>query len=256
MAAEGTAVADPVSSPASTGGTAPDPHPSTSVGVKAPATSQPEYKWEDDTRTRAMREDLQKERKTRQEHADAVAAQKAEAEQWRQKALALSGLQPQDPKLADAESIRAKILELMPELADVSSIADMKAALEEQQVQGYAAHSKTMIAQIYKAIAAEYGELTDSQKRRINAAYVYENQANPEIHARHNAGDPALIAEFSKAFIDDMVEPIRKKTAASEASRFRPVPGGRDRSTPIKGEQPKTGADMLRAHFREKTRQG
>ena len=87
-------------------------------------------------------------------------------------------------------------------------------------------------------------------KRRINAAYLYENQSNPEFHARHNQGDPALIAEFVKEMIEDLVDPIKRKVTTSEAARFRPVPGGRDRSTPLKGEKPKSGEDMLRAHFK------
>lgn len=256
MAVEGAVVEVPVNpSPSQpSGGATPDPKASPSAGV-TPATSQPEYKWEDDTRTKGTLADLQKERKARQEYQDAVTASKAETEEWRRKAQALSGLAPVDPKTADAATVRAKILELMPELADVGSIAEMKAALEEQQVQGYAAHSKSMLTKIHQVVASEYGDLTDSQKRRINAAYLYENQSNQEFHARHNAGDPTLIEEFAKAWIDDMVEPIRRKTAASEASRFRPVPGGRDRSTPIKGEKPKEGKDMLAAHFRN-TRQG
>ena len=126
----------------------------------------------------------------------------------------------------------------------------MRAALEQQQVQAFATHSGRMIAQIHQGIAAEYGDLTDRQKRRINAAYLYENQSNPEFHARHNQGDPALVAEFVKEMIEDLVDPIKKKATASEASRFRPVPGGRDRSTPLKGEKPKTGEAMLGAHYR------
>ena len=111
------------------------------------------------------------------------------------------------------------------------------AALEQQQVQAYTLHSKGMLAQIHTGISAEYGDLSDGQKRNINAAYLYANQTNPEFHARHNAGDPALVTEFVKAYLDDMVEPLKRKITASEAGRFRPVPGGRDRSTPMKGEK-------------------
>ena len=73
MAAEGTVV----ESPAPAAGAAPDPKASPSAGVQ-PAASQPEYKWEDDTRTKGTLADLQKERKARQEYQDAVAASKAE----------------------------------------------------------------------------------------------------------------------------------------------------------------------------------
>ena len=251
MAVEGTVVDQPV---APAGGAAPDPK-APSAGVTKPATSQPEYKWEDDTRTKGTLADLQKERKARQEYQDAVAASKAEAAEWRRKVEALSGINPPDPKQADAELVRSKILELMPELADLGSINEMRTALEEQQVRGFADHSKRMISQIHGKIASEFGgDLNARQQQFVNAAYLYENQTNPAFHARHNQGDPTLIDEFVKDMIDNMVEPVRRKAATSEANRFRPVPGGRDRSTPIKGEKILKGEDMLRAHFKEKTR--
>jgi hypothetical protein len=253
MATEGTVVESPASSPAASSGAAADPKAQPGAGVK-PAASQPDYKWEDDTRTKGTLADLQKERKARQEFQDAVAASKAEAAEWRRKVEALSGIVPPDPKQADTKLVRAKILELMPELADLGSIAEMKAAIEDQQVQGYASHSRRIMAQIHQGIAAEYGDLTARQKRRIDAAYLYENQSSPEFHARHNQGDPALVAEFVKEMIEDLVDPIKRKATTAEAARFRPVPGGRDRSTPLKGEKPKSGEDMLRAHFKAHAR--
>lgn len=253
MAAEGAVVTDvstgsqPVSKPAD--GATPDPKAAPGAGVK-PAASQPEYKWEDDTRTKGQLADLQKERKARQDFEKAVAAKEAEAAEWKRKVEALTGLNPPSKEDADTELVRNKIKELFPEIADLGSITEMKAALEEQQVRGYAQHSKGMMAKIHEGIAAEYGDLTDRQKRRIDAAYLYENQSNPEFHARHNQGDPTLIVDFVKEMVEDLVDPIKKKVTAAEATRFRPVPGGRDRSTPVKGEKPKAGEDMLRAHFR------
>lgn len=252
MAVEG-AVADPVTPPA--GG--PSDPASPAAGVTKPATSQPEYKWEDDTRTKGTLKDLQTERSKRQEYEKSVAAKDAELAEWKRKVGALSGIKPQDPKEADTDLVRAKMLELYPELGELGSISEIKDALEQQEIRGWAAHGTRIIGQIHQKIASELGVevLSDRQKRFINAAYSFENE-NPDFHARHNAGDPKLIEEFVKDIVDNMVEPIRKKATASEASRFRPVPGGRDRSTPIKGEKPKTGEEMLRAHYREKTRQG
>ncbi len=253
MAVEGT-VADVPASSAPAGGAAPDPKAQPGAGVTAPAASQPDYKWEDDTRTKGTLADLQKERKARQESDKRIADYESKLTEERRRVAALTGITPPDPKQADTELVRAKILELMPELADLGSIAEMRAALEEQQVQGFATHSKQMIAKIHEGIAAEYGDLTDRQKRRINAAYLYENQSNPDFHARHNQGDPTLVAEFVKEMIEDLVDPIKRKATTAEAARFRPVPGGRDRSTPLKGEKPKTGEDMLRAHFKANSR--
>jgi hypothetical protein len=253
MAPEGTVAEVPASLPAASSGAAPDPKAQPGAGVK-PAASQPEYKWEDDTRTKGTLADLQKERKARQDYEGKIKQYEADLAEQKRRVSALTGNAPLDPKEADAELVRAKILELMPELADLGSIAEMRQALEAQQVEGHANHSRRMIAQIHQGIAAEYGDLTDRQKRRINAAYLYENQSNPEFHARHNHGDPALVAEFVKEMIEDLVDPIKRKVTTAEAARFRPVPGGRDRSTPLKGEKPKSGEDMLRAHYKANTR--
>lgn len=249
MAVESTVAEVPAGSSAPANGAAPDPKVSPGAGDK-PAASQPEYKWEDDTRTKGQLADLQKERKARQEYEKRVADYESKLTEERRRVAALTGNTPPDPKQADSDLVRAKILELMPELADLGSISEMRAALEEQQVQGHANHSRRMMEQIHKGISAEYGDLSDRQKRRINAAYLYENQSNPEFHARHNQGDPALVAEFVKEMIEDLVDPIKRKVTTSEAARFRPVPGGRDRSTPLKGEKPKSGEEMLRAHFK------
>lgn len=256
MAVEGAVVDVPAGSPAvdkPAGGAAPDPKASPDAGGK-PAASQPDPKWEDDPRVKGMLADLKKEREARQKHEAAIAAKEAEAVEWKRKVEALTGLKPQPKEEADAALVKQKLAELYPELADLGSISEIKAALEEQQVQSYATHSRGMLAKVYDGIAAEYGDLTERQKRRIDAAYFHENRSNPEFHQRHNQGDPTLIAQFVKEMVEDLVEPIRKKVTASEANRFRPVPGGRDRSTPLKGEKPKTGEDMLRAHFREKSR--
>lgn len=236
MAVEGAVVEQPVSSQPA-GGAKPDPKTSQDAGVTKPAASQPEYKWEEDARTKGAIADLQKERKARQEHERRLAELETNLAEERRRVGALTGLTPPSKEQADTDLVRSKILELYPELAELGSISDIKAALEEQQVQGFANHSKGMIAQIHRGIAAEYGDLTDRQKRRINAAYLYENQVNPAFHARHNQGDPSLITEFVKEMVEDLVEPIKRKVTASEAGRFRPVPGGRDRSSPMKGEK-------------------
>jgi len=253
MAPEGTAavVEQPVA-PAPHGA-APESKTSPDAGGK-PAASQPEPKWEDDPRVKGMLADLKKEREARQAHERKLAELDGTLKEERRRIAALAGITTPSKQETDTASIRARLAEVYPELAELGSISDIKNALEEQQVQGYASHSRNMIAKIHAGIAAEYGDLTDSQKRRINAAYLYENQNNPEVHARHNAGDPTLIDEFVKGWLTDVADPIKRKMTAAEATRFRAVPGGRDRSTPVRGEKPKTGEDMLRAHYREKAR--
>lgn len=250
MAAEGAIADGPVQTdPVTTTRTDPDPKTRPDAGAN-PATSQPEYKWDEDTRTKGMLADLKKEREARQAHEKKVAEYEGTLKEELRRIAALAGITTPSKEEADTESVRAKIRELFPEMADIGDIKRLRAELEEQQVRGYAEHSGRMFDQICQKISAEYGELTESQKRRIGAVYFSENYNDPELHKRHIAGDPKLVEEFAKAFIDDIVEPIKRKVTASEAGRFRPVPGGRDRSTPIKGEKPKSGEDMLRSHFR------
>ena len=226
---------------------------STSTGTQAP--SQPAPKWEDTPQYKGQVAELQKERKARQEHERRIAEYESNIKERDRRIAALAGVTPVDPKQADNDTIRQKLRELEPGLARLDSLDKIEAALEAQEVASAKTHSRSMLGQLYSGISAELGgDLTDGQRKLISNLYFAANYNSPEVHERHNQGDPALIAEFVKEFVENIVEPVKRKTMSSEAARFRPVPGGRDRSTPIKGEKILKGEDMLRAHFKEKTR--
>lgn len=254
MAPEGAIADAPVTEKPVSTSAAPDPKPA-SADVK-PAASQPEYKWEEDTRTKAQLSDLQKERKARQDHERRASELETQLSEERRRVAALTGLSKPSKQEQDEEEVKEQLARLYPGLKNLGQIEELQRDLEEQQIQAQADHSRRMIDRIYEGVAAEYGELSERQKRRIDAIYLYDNHHVPGFHERHAKGDPALIAEFVKAMVEDLVDPIKKKVTASEASRFRPVPGGRDRSTPVKGEKPKTSEELFREKFRTATRAG
>ena len=95
-----------------------------------------------------------------------------------------------------------------------------------------------MLDSVYEKIGAEMGELTPRQRRNITAAYIADAEESSEFMRRHDAGDKTLIEEFVKAYIEDTVEPVRRKTIASEVTRSRAVPSGGNRTLPNMGGKP------------------
>ena len=147
----------------------------------------------------------------------------------------------------DEQEIRAHIEALYPGLKGLTP--EVLEELQELRTQGQqmqsfterqmTKHSRQMLASVHKGVAEQLGggELTPSQIRKINAAYIAEAE-NPEFLERHDNGDPKLVEEFVKSYLDDFVEPIRRKVTATEVNRNRNVPFGRDRSLPLQGGKP------------------
>jgi hypothetical protein len=69
----------------------------------------------------------------------------------------------------------------------------------------------------------------------LKYAYAKAAAADPEFLRRHEEGDPTLVKEFAKQWIEDWFEPARRKVTANEVGRTRAVPGGRDRSVALNG---------------------
>jgi len=110
------------------------------------------------------------------------------------------------------------------------------ASFREETTARWSRHGEQMLGSVVDAISKELGgTLTDRQTNRIKQAYVAEAEANPEFLARHEKGDPKLIAEFVKNFSEDFFEPMRRKAVAAESTRMRGVPSGRDRSVATVG---------------------
>jgi hypothetical protein len=215
------------------------------AGSASGSSAQP--KFEDDLRFKGAISDLQKERKARQEFEKKVTAYEATIAERQKQIEALTGVKPVSKQDADLQVVRDRMIEMFPALANLSEEqlakidelgktgADFRAAEERHWTQ----HSRGMLAGAHKAISAEVGELTERQKQRINSLYYQEAERDPKFLQRHNAGDPELVKEFVKNYLDDFVEPVKRKATAAESGRFRPVPGGRERSTPMgPGQKP------------------
>lgn len=237
----------------------------TSVVGAASGTSTP-FKIEDDPRYKGVFGDLQKERKSRQDVEKRFTELEASSKERQRQIEALTGVRAPSKDEADLEEVRSRMIQLFPGLAKLSD-AQMAEKLDQVLAQGeslnaanqnyWTRHGTQMLDSVHQEIAKEMGDLNDRQKKRINAAYVAEAESDPQFLARHDRGDKTLIAEFVKNYLEDFVEPVKRKVTASEAGRFRPVPGGRDRSVPTQGDKPiDVKDDKAVMDFIMKSRQG
>ena len=197
----------------------------------------------DDTATRGMLADLQKERKARQDLETRIATYEATQKRIQ------TAFAPEDPNAGNRQAILDALTQVSPALGklaalDDAGIAKLFSALENQGVvtdtiqQMWENHSSTMLDEVFSAVEDELGgELNERQQKRLAAAYVQEAQNNPEFLARHQRGDRTLITAFVKDYLDDWREPIRRQVTRDAMSVNRRVPNGRDRSvrgTPTK----------------------
>lgn len=216
---------------------------STASSATGSGSPTPAPKWEDDPRAKGMLADLQKERKARQEYERRQGEYEAQLSEERRRVAALTGIKTLSKEETEIQDVRDRFAQLYPELAgltkeDIDAIRELKASQEQLQQtisHHWTTHSKAMLESVYKDVASEIGDLSDRQKRRIAALYVNEAEADPEFLKRHDAGDQTLIKEFVKNFLDDTVEPARRKTIANEVGRNRIVPNGGNRSVPASG---------------------
>lgn len=215
--------------------------------VVAPAPAQVVTGGVDhEARFKGIQADLAKERKLRQTHEAAARdfQTKYEAEQKRVQALA--GLAPKSAGDAEAEAVRARFGELFPHLNGLTAedIADMKEAkkdrerLQDLEKNYWGKHGKAMVGDVAKELSATYGgELTKRQTDQITQAYVLRAQSDPEFLERHESGDPTLVKEFAKEWVEDWFEPAKRQAIKSQVGQFRPVPNGQVRNIVNQGEK-------------------
>ena len=219
---------------------------STSTGSHSSGTSQPAAKWEDDPRAKGMLADLQKERKARQDYETRHRELESNLAEERRRVAALTGIQPQSKEDVLDQQVRDRFKQLFPHLADltpddVQAIREGKlaaASSEAFQTQQWTNHHRGMLGAVHEAIAKDLGELNERQIKRINAAYVTQCEQDPAFMKQVEAGNKAAVLQFATEYLEDFVAPVTRKVTAQEAGRFRPVPGGRERSLPMKGDKP------------------
>ena len=244
MALEGVVGVDTVpAGSAASGATEPAGHASsgsTSASTGSAGSPAPASKWEDDPRAKGMLADLQRERRARQEFERKVTeAETRAAERDRQIAALTNSRAPSTEEL-DAQAVRDRFNQLYPHLGELTP-EDIKALRELRAQQGqvqqaidrqWSDHSKRMLDSVFAKISETEGELSPQQRRAITALYVADAEAYPEFMPRHDAGDKTLVDEFVKAYIENHVEPVRRRAVANEVTRHRAVPSGGNRTLP------------------------
>ena len=200
---------------------------------------QPAAKFEDDPRFKGVLQDLAKERKARQVAERQAAERQSAYEQEQRRVQALAGVHPRSEQEQNDEAVRERFRQLYPRLGSLSDdkidrllqLADNADSLEAATSHHWQSHGRKMLdAAVTSMQKSLGGDLTERQKTRLEKAYFNEAQASPEFLARHEAGDPTLVDEFVKGFVEDFVEPGRRKALADEQTRMRRVPSSRDRS--------------------------
>lgn len=196
---------------------------------------------------------------------------KADLEERDRKIQALAGVTPKDAKTAEAEEIRAAILNLVPEIGllkgltqdQLGEILEAARSARNTSNASWERHAIGMFNDLYTeaATAMHADTLTEKQQGRLQTAYWQEAQQALNVRqaqlqrgeretlettgqdndfiARHERGDKALVKEFVKDYLNDWYEPARRTVTAENARRnMRPVPRGeRTRLIPAQGEE-------------------
>ncbi len=214
----------------------------TGTGTAQPDTgggNKPVAKFEDDPRFKGVLGDLAKERKARQTAEARATERDAAYSAERRRVLALAGAEPRSEQDSADEAVRERFKQLYPKLGTLSddkidrllALADNADQMEAATTHHWQAHAQKMVGSVVASMQkALGGDLTERQQGKLARAYYQEAQSNPEFLARHEAGDPKLVEEFVKEYVEDFVEPGRRKALADEQTRLRRVPSSRDRS--------------------------
>ena len=161
---------------------------------------------------------------------------------------ALAGVTPPNPQDAEAEEVRTAFKQMFPHLAKLDDqridrllkLADQSDQLETTANHHWQQHTQRMVGALETEIAEQLGvsDLTPRQRQRIGEAYAnalnrdyvtaQREGRQSEMLRRHEAGDESLIAEFAKEWVEDFVEPVRRRATASAVHRVGTrVPSGR-----------------------------
>lgn len=243
-----------------------EPNPQPKAGEPNPKPGAGEPNPQPDRRTEGLMADLQKERKQRQalqKQIDDLTAKYGISEK---RVRALVGVEPKSEEEAEAEQVREQFKKMFPALsrlndeqvaAFIERMMEQTESNEGIEQQYWADRAQQMTDGVIEAIEEQLGyELTERQKQQVRTEYGMTAHRDPEFLKRHERGDRKLIAEFAKSYVDEVVEPIRKNSTRQQLDRQRPVPGGKDRSTPagkskaIDFKNPKAVEDAMVESFR------
>lgn len=184
--------------------------------------------------------DLQKERNARKALDTQVKDLTSKLEAEIKRVQALAGVAPKSDDTLEADGIReafGKVFGRLQKLDDPAmfekfeKLVKMLPMLEQTTQHYWGKHGTDTLTQIEKAIAKEVGsDLTPSQIKKVRAAYVIEAESNPEFAALHENDPAKAIETFTKEWVNDWVEPGKRKALADELARRPHVPTGKDRN--------------------------
>lgn len=202
----------------------------------------------DNTRDAGILADLQKERRARQALETERATMRAELDAERRRVQALAGVNPRSDEETEADAIRQRFAKVFPGLAKLSdaqidkllATAERGDSMDEAMQHHWQTHARGQLSTLTTELAdAIGGELTPRQATAIKKAFTSEAEGDPAFLARYEAGDPTLIKEFVRQWVEDWYEPARRQVTADTVQRQRRVPNGRDRSFQPAGGQKK-----------------
>lgn len=183
-----------------------------------------------------------------------------ELERERARIRALAGLETPSAEEAQRKEVKNLILEMFPELGEISTLKEQNqtalSQAQQAQVAHWERHSTAMFNDLEREVADALGveKLTDTQVKRLRAAYIQDAQDavnarfvnvggqwllkegydfSNDFMSRHEAGDKSLIKEFVKGYVGEWFEPARRQVTAQVTRRSRPVPGGGRSGQPI-----------------------
>lgn len=216
--------ADPTSQPSpvpATSGTPAAPS-ATPTGPLVSATTDDRSTWVPPYRLRETREAAIRE--ANQQFAQREAEIRREAEQYRSQLHAIVGATaPANPEI---QNVKQQFGSLYPGLAKLEAQADELLALREragdlesQNNHYWRSYANQTMDRLYNHAADSLGSpLTDEGKRSLHAAFTGWIQTSPELSERY-ANDPTLVEDFWKAFTSSFIDPARRTSAATVATR-------------------------------------
>ena len=178
---------------------------------------------------------------------------KAELDSRDKRIRALAGVDPIDPQGLEDQKVLSELKRMgvitlsQEEYDDFKKLRESASGIEAATLSVHERHAESMIVQVEQQVEDELGkELTARQHRALRRAYrdaaeeaFMARQEDPahdpsnDFLARHDRGDKTLAKEVADQFLQDWVEPVRRKVTNEAVTRNRPVPraGGKPITT-------------------------
>lgn len=169
---------------------------------------------------------------------------KAELDSRDKRIRALAGVDPVDSQGLEDQKVLSELKRMgvitltKDEYEDFKKLRESASGIEAATLSVHERHAESMIVQVEQQVEDELGkELTARQRRALRRAYrdaaeeAFMARQEDPVHdpsndflARHDRGDKTLAKEVADQFLQDWVEPVRRKVTNEAVTRNRPVP--------------------------------